>query len=152
MSNLFLLYFLLLFIHVQLFVTSLDCSTPGFQVLHYLLEFSETHFHSVSDAVQPSHPSVAPSPPAPNPSQHRGLLNESGLCIRWPKYWSFSFSISPSSEYSGLISFWIDWFDHLVVQGTLEPSPAPEFKSINSLALRLLYGPALTYVQLPEKP
>ena len=70
--------------------------------------------------------------------------NESTLCIRWPNYWSFSFSISTSIEYSGLISFRIDWFD-LSVQGTLK-SLQPQFKSINSLALSLLYGPTLTSI------
>ena len=70
--------------------------------------------------------------------------NELALPIRWPKYWSFSFSISPSNEYSGPISFRIDWFDLLAVQGTLkESSPTPQFKSIESLVLNLLYGPAL---------
>ena len=70
--------------------------------------------------------------------------NESVLPIRWPKYWSFS--ISPSDEYSGLISFRNDWFDLLAVQGTLKSSPTPQFKSINSLALSLLDGPALTSI------
>ena len=72
--------------------------------------------------------------------------NESVLCIRWPKYRSFSFSISPSNEYLGLISFRIGWFDLLAVQGTLESSPAPQFKSINSLVLSFLYGPTLTCI------
>ena len=76
----------------------------------------------------------------------RVFSNESALCIRWPKYWSFSCSISPSNEYSGLISFSIDWFDLLAIQGTQESSTAPQFKSINSSALSLLYGPALTSV------
>ena len=67
------------------------------------------------DAIQPSHPLLSPSPPAFNPSQYQGLSNESVLCIRWPKYWSFSFSISPSNEYSGLISFRMDWLDLLAV-------------------------------------
>ena len=71
-------------------------------------------------AIQPSHPLLSPSPPAFNLSQHQGLSNESVLCIRWPKYWSFSFSISPSNEYSGLISVRIDCFDLLAVQGTLK--------------------------------
>ena len=70
----------------------------------------------------------------------RGFSSESVLHIRWPKYWSFSFRISPSDEYSGLISFRIDWFDLFAVQGT----PAPQFESINSSALNLLYGPVLT--------
>ena len=66
--------------------------------------------------------------------------------MRWPKYWSFSFSISPSNEYLGLISFRIDWFDLLAVQGTLKSSPAPQFESVNILALSLLYAPALTSI------
>ena len=70
--------------------------------------------------------------------------NESALCIRWPNYWSFSFKISPSNEYSGLISFRIDWFDLLAVQGTQEFSPTPQLKSINSSELSFLYGPSLT--------
>ena len=74
----------------------------------------------------------------------RVFPNESTLLIRWPKYWSYSFSICPSNEYSGLISLWIDRFDLLAVQGTLESSPAPQFESINSLELSLLYGPTLT--------
>ena len=69
--------------------------------------------------MQPFHPLSSPSPPAFNLSQHQGFSNESVLHIRWPKYWGFSFSISPSNEYSGLISFRIDWFD-LAVQGTLK--------------------------------
>ena len=97
---------------------SLDCSTPGFPVHHCLLEFAQTHVHRVSDAIQPSHP-LSPSPPALNPSQIRIFSKESALWIRWPKYWSFSFSISPSSEHSELISLSIDWFDLLAVQGTL---------------------------------
>ena len=78
----------------------------------------------------------------------RVFSNESALHIRWPKYWSFSFSISPSNEYSGLISFRIDWLDLLAVQGTQESSPAPQFQSINSLALSLLYGPTLSLLKL----
>ena len=75
----------------------------------------------------------------------RVFLNESVLHIRWPKYWSFSFSISPSNEYSGLISFRMDWLDHLAVQGMLS-SPTPPFKSINSSVLSFLYSPTLTYI------
>ena len=70
--------------------------------------------------------------------------NESVLPIRWPKYWSFCFSISPSNEYTGLISFRMDWLDLLAVQGTLKSSPTPQFESINSSTLSLLYGPTLT--------
>ena len=81
----------------------------------------------------------------------RVFSNESVLCIRWPKYWSFSFSISPSNEYSGLIYFRMDWLDLLAIQGTPTPniqesSPTPQFKSINSLALSFLYNPTLTSI------
>ena len=95
-------------------------STPGLLVHHHLLEFTQTHVHRVSDAIQPSHPLSPPSPPAPNPPSIRVFSNESTLHMRWPNYWSFSFSISPSNEYSGLISFRIDWLDLLAVQGTLK--------------------------------
>ena len=93
-------------------------STPGLPVHHQLPEFTQTHVRWVGDAIQPSHPLSPPSPPA-FPSI-RVFSNESVLCIRWPKYWSFSFSISPSNEYSGLISFRMDWLDLLAVQGTLK--------------------------------
>ena len=98
----------------------MDCSTPGFLVHHKFLEPTQTHVHLISDAIQPSHPLLPPSPPTFNLSQHQGLLNESVVHIRWPKYWSFSFNISPSNEYSGLISFSIDWLDLFTVQGTLK--------------------------------
>ena len=98
----------------------MNCSTPGLPVHHKLSEFTQTHVHRVGDAVQPSHLLSSPSPPAPNPSQHRGLSNESTLCMTWPKYWSFSFSVSPSNEHPGLISFRMDWLDLLAVQGTLK--------------------------------
>ena len=100
----------------------MDCSRPGFPVPHHLPEFAQVqvHVHRVSDAIQPSHPllpllflpSIFPS--------IRIFSNESVLRIRWPKYWTFSFSISPSNEYSGLISFRMDLFDLLAVQGTLK--------------------------------
>ena len=93
-------------------------SMPGLPVHHQLLEFTLTHIHRVSDAIQPSHPLSSLSPPAPNPSQHQGFSNESPLCMRWPKYWSFSFSISPLNEHLGLIFFRMDWLDLLAVQGT----------------------------------
>ena len=81
---------------------------------------TQIHVHWVGDAIQPSHPLLSPSPPAFNLSQHQGLCNELALCNRWPKYWNFSLSISPSNEYSALISFRIDWLDLLAVQGTLK--------------------------------
>ena len=84
-------------------------------------------------------PSIVPS--------IRVFSSESVLYIRWPQYWSFSFNISPSNEYSGLISFRMDWLDLLEVQGTLKSLlPTPQFKSINSLALSFLYGPTLTSI------
>ena len=95
-------------------------STPGLPVHHQLPEFTQTHVLRVGDAIQLSHPLSSPSPPAPNPSQHQGLSNESTLHIRWLKYWSFSFSISPSNEHPGLISFRMDWLDLLAVHGTLK--------------------------------
>ena len=89
---------------------------PGFPVHHQLPKLAQTHVHQVNDAIQPSHPLSSPSPLAFNLSQHQ-VLFKAALCIRWPKYWSFSFSISPSDEYSGLISFRMDWLDLLAVQG-----------------------------------
>ena len=98
----------------------MDCSTPGFPVPHHFPESVLIHVHSVGDVIQPSHPLSPSSPSAFNLSQHQGLFsNESALPIRCPKYWRFNFSINPSSEYSGLISFKIDWFDLLAVQETL---------------------------------
>ena len=73
-------------------------STPGLPVYHQLPEFTQTHVHRVSNAIQPSHPWSSPSPPAPIPSQHQSLFHESTLRMRWPKYWSFSFSIIPSKR------------------------------------------------------
>ena len=98
----------------------MNCSIRGLPVLCHLLEFAQTHVHWVDDAIQPSHPllpllllySIFPS--------IRVFASESTLCIRWPKYWSLSFSICPSSEHSGLISFRMDWLDLLVVQRTLK--------------------------------
>ena len=97
----------------------MDHSTPGFPVHHQFLELAQTHVHQIGDTIQPSHPLSTPSPPDFNLSQHQGLSNESILQITWPKDWSFTSSISPSNEYSGLISFRIDWFDLFAVQGTL---------------------------------
>ena len=95
-------------------------SPPGSPVHHQLPELTQTHVHQVSDATQPSHPLSSPSPPAFNFSQHQGLFNELALDIRWSKYWSINFSISPSSDYLGLISLRIDWLDLLAVQGTVK--------------------------------
>ena len=92
-------------------------STPGFPVYHQLPEFTQTHVHQVSDAIQPSHPLSSPSPIPPS---IRVFSNESTLHMRWPKYWSFSFSIIPSKEHPGLISFRMERLDLLAVQGTLK--------------------------------
>ena len=98
----------------------MDCSTPGFPVHHQLTEPTQTHVHRASDAIQPSHTLLSLSPPAFIFPSIRVFFSESALHIRWSKYWSFSFSISPSNEYSGLIFFRIDWLDLLAVQGTLK--------------------------------
>ena len=123
-------------------------STPGLPVHHQLPEFTQTHVHQVCDAIQPSHPLLSPSPPAPNPFQHQGLFQWVNLRIRRPKYWSVSFSISPSNEHLGLISFRMDWLYLFAVQGTLKSrsSPTPQFKSIDSSALSFLYSPTLTSI------
>ena len=107
---------------VWLSAGTMDCSTPGLPVHHQLPELVQTHVHQVGDAIQPSHPlpccpllllpSIFPS--------IRVFSMESVICIRWPKFWSFSFSLSPSNEYSGLISSRIDWFDLFDVQGILK--------------------------------
>ena len=89
----------------------MKCSTPDLPVHHQLPEFTQTHVHRVRDAIQPSHPLLSPSPPALNPSQHRVFSSESTFRMRRPKHWSFSFSIIPSKEIPGLISFRMDWLD-----------------------------------------
>ena len=114
---------------VQFSSVALSCLTPcdpmnhktsGLLVHHQFSEFTQTHVHQAGDAIQPSHPLLSPFPPALNLSQHQGLFNESPLCIRWPKYWSFSFNISPSNEHPGLILFRMDSLDLHAVQGTLK--------------------------------
>ena len=118
-----------IFSSVQLSSVSQSCPTlcdpmnhsmPGIPVRHQLPEFTQTLVHWVGDAIWPSHPLSSPSPPAPIPPSIRVFSNESTLCMRWPKYWSFSFSISPSNEHPGLVSFRMDWLDLLAVQGTLK--------------------------------
>ena len=93
---------------------------PGLPVHHQIPEFIQTDVHSVGDTNKPSHPLSSPSPPPSIFPSIRVFSNESALHIRWPKYWSFCFSISPSNEYSGLISFRMNWLDLLAVQGTLK--------------------------------
>ena len=124
----------------------MDCSTPGLPVHHQLPEFTQTH---AVESVMPSshfilcHPLLLLPPIPPSISV---FSNESTLRMRWPKYWSFSFNISPSSDYPVLISFRMDWLDLLAVQGTLESFPTPQFKSINSSALSFLNSPTLTSI------
>ena len=121
----------------------MDCSIPGSPVLHHLLELAQTHVHWGGDAIQPSHPLLLLPPIFPS---IRVFSNESALRIRWPKYWSFSFSISPSNEYSGLISFRIIWFDLLSVQETLK-----SLLQHHSLKAPILQHPAFFMVQLSAK-
>ena len=124
----------------------MNCNTPGFPVLCYLLKFAQTHVRWLGDSIQPSYP-LSPSSFAFDLSQHQDTLQSVGSSILWwPKYWSFS--ISPSNEYSGLRSFTIDWFDLHAVWGILkiESSPAPQVESISSSVLSLLYGPTLTSI------
>ena len=121
----------------------MDCGTLGLPVRDQLLEFTQTHVHWVSDAIQLFHPLSSPSSPTFNLSQLQGFSNESVLRFRWPKYWSFSFSISPCNEYSGLISFRMDWFDFLAVQGTLKG-----LLQQHSLKASILWGSAFFIVQL----
>ena len=98
----------------------MNCGMPGLPVHHQLLEFIQIHIHRVGDAIQPSHPLSSPSPPAPILPSIRVFSNESTLHMRWPKYWRFSFSMSPSNEYPALISLRMDWLDLLAVQVTLK--------------------------------
>ena len=121
----------------------MDCSKLGFPVYHQLPELAQTHdVHQVSDAIQSSHPLSSPSPIF-NPSQHKVFSNESVLRIRWPNYWSFSFTNSPSNEYSGWISFRMDWLDLLAVQGTLK-----SLLQHHSSKASILQCPAFFIVQL----
>ena len=98
----------------------MNCSTPGLLVHHQLPEFTQTHVHQVGDAIRPSHPLSFPFLLPPIPPSIRVFSNESTLCMRCPKYWSSSFSIIPSKEHPGLISFRMDWLDLLAVQRTLK--------------------------------
>ena len=125
---------------------SMDCSTPA--SLSITNSWSPPKPMSIESVMPSSHLILCRPlllPPSIFPSI-RVFSKESVLHIRWPKYWSFSFSISPSSEYSGLISFRIDWFNLLSVQGIFKSSPTPQFKSINSSVFSFLYSPTLTSI------
>ena len=136
----------------QTLCNPMDCSTPGLPVHYQLPEFTQTHVHWVGDTIQPSHlchplflpPSIFPS--------IRVFSNESVLCIRWPKYWSFSFSISPSNAYSVLISFRMNWLDFLAVQGTPKSLLQHHSSKASTLALSFLYSATLIHTWLLEKP
>ena len=123
-------------------------STPGLPVHHQLPESTQTHVHRVNDAIQPSPPLSSPSPPAFNPAQHQVFSNESVLCIRWLKYWSFSFRISSFNEYSGLIFLRINWLDLLAVQGTLKSLLNTTIQKHQFSVLSFLYGPTLTSIHV----
>ena len=126
----------------------MNCSTPGLPVHHQLQEFTQTHVHRVSDAIQPSHPLSSPSPPALNPSQHQSLFQWVNSSHEVAKYWSFSLSISCSNEHSGLVSFRMDWLDLLAVspRDSQESSPTPQIKSTNSSVVSFLHSPTLTSI------
>ena len=121
----------------------MNCSKPGLPVHHQLLEFTQTHVHWVGDTIQPSHPLSSPSPPALKFPSIRVFSNESALRMRWPKYWSFSFSISSSNEYSRLFSFRMNCLDLLAVQGTLK-----SLLKHRSSKASILQHPAFFIVQL----
>ena len=125
----------------------MDCSMPGFPVYHQLQELAQIHVHQVGDAIQSSHSLFSLSPPSLFPSI-RIFCDESVLHIRWPKYWSFSFSIRSSSKYSELISFRMDGLvgSPCSPRDSQESFSTPQFKSINSSALNFLYIPALTSI------
>ena len=122
----------------------MDCSMPGFPVHHQLLEPTQTHVHWIGDAIHPSHPLSSPSPSTFNLSQHQGLFQWVSSLHQVAKVLEFQLQLSPSNEYSGLISFRMDWLDLLAVQRTLKSLLQHHFKSINSLALSFLYSPTLT--------
>ena len=125
-----------------------------FPTNHQLQDLAQNHVHRVDDAIQPSNPLSNSSPPAFNLSQHQGLFQSVSSSHQGPKYWSFSFSISPSNEYSGLISFRIDWFDVLAVQGTLESLlQYPSIQKYQFFGTQLsLWSNSHIHIQLLEKP
>ena len=124
----------------------MDYSMPGSHVHNQLLELAQTHVYRVSDAIQPSYPLLFLSPSDFNLSQVRVFSSESVLRIRSPKYWNFSFNISPPNEHSGLISLRMDWLEFLAVQETLKASPTTQFKGINSSVISFPYNATLTSI------
>ena len=129
-----------------------DCSLPGFPDHHQHPELVETYVHRVGDAVQPSDPLSSPSPPALNLSQNQGLFWWLALLIKWPKYWSFSFNISPSNDYSGLISFRMDWFAPLATQGTLKSLFQHHTSKASIIQCSSFFVVQISHTWLLEKP
>ena len=124
----------------------MDCSISGFPVLNYTPEFAQTHVLWVNDNIESSHPWSLPSSPVLNLSQHHDLFHWVDSSHQVAKVLEFQLQHQSFNEHSGLISFRIDWFDLLAVQGNLKSPPVPQFKSISSLKLNLLYGPIFTYI------
>ena len=130
----------------------MDCSMPGLPVPHHLPKLAQVHVHCISDAIQPSHPLMPSFPPALNLSQHQGLFQWVRLFTsRWPKYWSFSFSTSPPSEYSGLISLKIDCFDLLPIQRTLRTLLQHHSSKASILWCSAFYMVQLTHPYMPTR-
>ena len=135
--------------HVRL-CDPMNCSMQGLPVHHQLPELAQTHVHQVHDAIQPSHPLLSPSPPTCSLSQHQGLFKWVSSLHQMAKYQSFSFSTSPSNEYSRLISFRTDWFDLLAVLGTIKSllqhhSPKTSILLLSAFFIELLYLFLLPY-------
>ena len=120
----------------------MNCITPGLPVHHQLPESTQTHVHRVDDAIQPSHPLSSPSPPTLNLSQHQGLFKWVSFPMGCPKYWRFSFRISPPSEHPGLVSFRMDCWITLQSKTSQESSPTSQFKA------SILWPSAVFIVQL----
>ena len=146
------MYIVLLLLHCCCWVAklcptlcnSMNCSTPGFPVLHYLQEFAQTHVHWVNDAIQPSHPLLSPSPLALNLSEHQGLFKWVSSLHQVAKVLELQLQHQSFQRIFRVDFFRIDCFDLLAVQ---ESSPTPQFRSIHSSALSLLYDPAFTSIQ-----
>ena len=123
-----------------------NCSMPGLPVHHQLQEFTQTHVHQIGDDIQPSHPLLYHLLLPPIPPSIRVFSNESNLHMRWPKYWSFSFSISPSNEHPGLISFRMDWLDLLADQGSLKSLLQHQSSKASVLRHSVFFSPTLTSI------
>ena len=147
----YLVYLAFLWVQIRSFTQScltlcdpMDCSRPGLPVHHKLLEFTQTHVHWVSDAIQPSHSLSSPSPPNFNLSKHQGLFK--WVSSSWPKHWSFSFCISPSNEHPHWSALgWTGW-SPCSPRDSQESSPIPQFKTINFSALSFLSSPTFTSI------